>query len=662
MINADQDLNQDALNPELHKNKNEPPKVEAQINLNDASFTPAARGLTLNSENIGKEFEAYLRVTKQATQSKLLEILKSGKLPTTTSLKVNLAGALTESLVIQTLKEFAAELENPELKKYFLDPTRTEMEMLGIVEYLNPDKRKNFTQALITLSAYSKRALEFIADKLDNIINQTPINERVELIKRLLNEKDNGSAPQIIAKILKSSANLSELSQIVAACGEKNLLAQNNRQINEYLAHVQIGLEIRKVLFPQDLPLNASQDQISKHLLTTQKALEKIIKICKAAKTYAETDVVKDFLFTATEDLKLLAHDLEEFSGDLAKLRTLANINARKSELEFKYGVNITRGAGEELDHDHNHQAGCYKLLEAWLQSLNAELETEKKESRWTEKDIKDIGDVLSRIPEGHLLFTPMLRDIEIVNTLGEYVLGARYHKDGRIKIAAWTINHPGMTVAYDGQSALSIVLAHEIGHGIQIADGPAGLWKRGEEYLFGTGEAGLDFDEYTALSGWKVYNPNTYSYNFLTNKITIGDKSYPLDKAVEFNGKQVVFNYNPSYNILMSYNASAEFTERDYSRASPWEDFAEAFAEYLYLPERIISRAPDKFMHLEREFGKYKANQHIKEYLKETLKAREDAKKWLEELINSKQLTVMTKRARAKLNMRREDGLADAA
>ena len=78
---------------------------------------------------------------------------------------------------------------------------------------------------------------------------------------------------------------------------------------------------------------------------------------------------------------------------------------------------------------------------------------------------------------------------------------------------------------------------------------------------------------------------------------------------------------------LIASYVADAHFSHDPYAKASPWEDYAEAFCEYLFLPERLIEHAPEKFQFLEEEFKRYSNNEALMQRLEAALERGGDHK-----------------------------------
>ncbi|RME61401.1 MAG: hypothetical protein D6780_01790, partial [Candidatus Dadabacteria bacterium] len=328
------------------------------------------------------------------------------------------------------------------------------------------------------------------------------------------------------------------------------------------------------------------------------------LKSTRAYKDYEE--IVKDLAHN-------FAREMESIDDEDA-LNNLVNRYIKQTELCFKYMVKITTGVSDNLD---KKSEGADVFVTDLVPQLSP---TEEEPLVWRLQDLYDVEAVLQKIPEGDLLLTPLLQNIELVDYLGWGVLGARY-SDGTIKIATLSLDLEELSEQYEGVSSLKIVLAHEIGHGIQIGDNSVDI--EGEYSLhpsFGEGEPVIDFDEFYKIAGWKIYSRDRYSVDPESGDIILDGESIPLKTPVEVDGKERVFMYDAWSDLLISYDADGEFSSRWYAKTSPWEDFAEAFSEYLFVPERLVHDAPHKFKHLEEEFKVYENDKYIQDLLKKEL------------------------------------------
>lgn len=500
------------------------------------------------------------------------------------------------------LIKLAEKLEDPALKAKFTNPELTEKDRLEVLNYVTSDELVKFIGDLYKVSLTNPTLRDFITHKIDNALFYASMGEKADIIEKVLQERPTEARNKFIAAVCRSSENLSELTEIVHQVSAEKLLATGAAEIKEMVAHTVLDPQIQTVQFPQKLPLNATQEQIDKHIAEMKTALEKIIDICNTS-SFSRTQIATDYVETARDDLAQIDKDKSEFENRTRELAKALNVSVDIVALEYRYGINITYGEGENL------------------------ISTNPASSRnphWTEKDIADIKAIVENIPERSMLFTPLLKEVQRVPFLGWGVLGARF-EEGVIKIADVAIDHRGMQQAYEGISSLRIVLVHEMGHSIQLGNFPSDIHFGPNGTSIDGGDPLYDFQDFIDLSGWKVIERSRYKVvpgrGFADPKIRLDGTEYPIGEPIDVDGRKIVLVYQEGDNILYSYNADARFSSRWYAKASPWEDFAEAFAEYIFLPKRLIHDAPEKFKHLEQEFKKYSGNQEIQAALESALR-----------------------------------------
>jgi len=572
-----------------------------QLDLNDESFSAAMRGKELEfSSN-----HEFLETLFKEESSLLKSLLSSAE-------TFEQGVAITDSLIRHRLEEIAKTLEDSELQQRYLDPRLSLRELGEVIQFATPKQRLELLQEIATLATVDKEVYEFVRARWDNLLYHTSPDKRVSLINSVLELAPSSAVHQQIVHTLRASQSLEELQNIVFSVGYERLAELEHPEINEYLAHVQITSAVRDLDFSFPADSNDPDDLLGR----LYDRYDAVVDICSSFPELQNTTVVDDYLHTVSENLNQLGIELASATTEQEKLERL-EVFYRTAELEFRYGVSITVGDSQFLGLLANE--GC-RASEFGVDMNEVDLTDLLKKPQWTIDHLYDVERVLEAIPEGHLLFTPLLRDIKLVETLGYGVLGARY-VDGRIKLSTLTLNLEQLSNNYEGESSLAIVLAHEIGHGVQIGSGPSGIYyPRGGDPFFGAGEAILDFNEWMEISQWTVYQRERYQVDSQSRSVILDGVRLPLGVPVTFGGEEIVLQHNPWGNVLTSYRADSEFSNRWYAKTSPWEDFAEAFSEYLFLPERLIQDAPNKFLHLELEYRRYSGNLEMMELLEEAL------------------------------------------
>lgn len=585
----------------------------------------------------------------------------------------------TDQYIRATLLSIAEDLDDPALKSRYSAADISTKELIDVLNYASSDELLAFTSTLVSLSTTSPDIHNFVVDKIDNALHFFNVFEKRDLMNLMLDSENQQNTPGIVTHIFRSCEDVDEVRDLVEGVGQRRLLAIGDTQILEYVAQAVVGQEVQAVILPERLDHRIKPEQIEETLNDIETALKEIIKISEKHTEFEDTQTVKDYILTARDDLKNLAVErseqsvtapvepesirmteppavpeapseeelaanpdageeytamleayesaLADYEGNqsewlqydqaleqhkidtvksLSALREIANVYSAAIKVELRYGVNITYAETAEFN---------------FAQFLFGDQETTpgSREGRWSEQDIEDIETVLEAIPEGHLVTSPLLREIQRVSSLGGSVFAARF-KDGVVKVAEHTIDSDYIRNAYEGRSPLVMVLVHELGHSIQIGNGPS--WIKTDDdgnQFIEIGERKYDFDEFMALSGWEAIAPERWEGGGWM-PLTLDGEEVEVGTPIEHNGERIVL-VPMGWDSLIKYNADANFSHDPYSHASPWEDFAEAFTEYIFLPERLIKHAPDKFQYLELEFRKYENNHRIQDLIEQALK-----------------------------------------
>ena len=644
--------------------------------------TPIVRTVALD------ELSFQRKETKSQDTAQILELINGESHKALKTKTEQQGVEFAEQYMRTALNGIAHKIEAAEIKARYVDSDMPIKEYMEVLNYASSEDLLHVTATLYTLSLADSSVHTFIVDKIDNALHFFNIFEKHTLLEVMLKQPGSESVHGMIALLLRSSEDLNELHRLVDGIGVTRLCATNDGRVHEFVAQAVLMPALLEINFGKPLPQSASPAEVQARFVQLEKGYEDVKKICSEYPEFSKTQAVKDFIHTADDSLlmlkieraehvvrlpqapalptvpvapkppagpesELLAGDvraqatyyaelevfntqLEEYEQSLASYRTqlvdflndwneyektlaayhaenihaenalreIANVYTLAASLEFRFGVNITYGTGDYLG-----------ITEKKGDILH------QREGRWTSEQVLDIARVLEAIPEDHLVFSPLLREIQRVDSLGS-AFAARY-VDGVVKIANSTINSQYIEAAYDGENSLVMVLAHELGHSIQIGAGPS--WFRETEdgkHIIEIGENRYDFDEWMSLSGWEIIDSNRWSgggWLPLVLDGTVVEIGVPIEHA----GKEIVL-VPMGRGILASFDAEAGFSHDPYSHASPWEDFAEAFCEYLFLPERLIEHAPEKFLHLELELRKYERHKTIQALLTDAIdKAR---------------------------------------
>ena len=149
--------------------------------------------------------------------------------------------------------------------------------------------------------------------------------------------------------------------------------------------------------------------------------------------------------------------------------------------------------------------------------------------------------------------------------------------------------------------NSLQVTLAHEIGHSIQLGDSPPRFADQSAEIVL-VGDPRYSFDEFLKLAGWRVLPPGSFTISEGDQAATIDGKTHALGTPVVIHGERVILAVDRGR--LYQYSIDGEFSLNAYSRTNPWEDWAEAYCEYLLIPERLKQIAPQKYRYFVDCFG----------------------------------------------------------
>lgn len=578
-------------------------QIVEQVNLNDESISPALRGQSLIDDPI---YQAILQAQSDRDAASHIESFILSDVP--------LSGASVNDL----LKDLAKTLPSESLREYYTAPERTVQERAGVLAYLSSDNRLTLLASLLERAGHEEAIFETLADKLDNLLYYTSASERGQLLTSVVLQTNSALTSIQTEQVLRASKSLDDLQQVVSLVDSSTLLALHDREVNNYVALAVLRPLLTQISFPDIQQIFDSEGSIDTNTQALYDAVSNLAQTLQEHSELLNSDYVYELSRAVSESVSAFEDELNGAST-LQERQSVLQRYSKIIELEVRYGVHITTGAADYLS-----RVADVDTCTADEFGVDLPLEFESTAPlKWSLEDLNELEFVLKSLPESDLHMTPLLNDIELVPSLGYGVLGARY-TTGTIKIAQISIGLDSISEQYEGRSSLAVVLAHEIGHGIQISDGPSGIYVDSEgNFYFGKGADLHDFDEWIELSDWKMIHRDRYEMSSTYGTIILDGVEVPLNTPFEHNGERMVLLYRADFDILTSYNPDADFSSRWYAKTSPWEDFAEAFSEYILVPERLAHDAPLKFLHLEEEFKLYVNNTEITEILERALEER---------------------------------------
>ncbi len=468
-------------------------------------------------------------------------------------------------------------------------------DLASIAKYLTSEQRINVFKSLQLLAADSN-SLNYIEGKIALVLNASTVTEKIKIAEELLSKGAKGHNLTSLVTVLRSSKDIHELNEVMESLGYGNLQKVRSIRVLDLIAQVKIGQALRDLELPDEPHYNSNRVTILHCLSAIESRLKKAQRIIKADSILVRSHTATDFLDIVKEDLKLLRQARRE-AESVGELRELAYTLLEKIPLEFQYKVSIKNSTNPD-----------------------------QIAQPWTRDEISDLAQVLNLFNEGKILFNGMLKEICKVSVCqGEEDSNDDVHgkwgQNGIIELNPRSIASDIIESNYENVSALQCVLAHELGHMLQLGS---------RAYVYHGPKSGVvlgptlpisDFDEYLRISGWSIIDSSLYQLIHDKQAIILDGDTYRLDDhPVDFKGTSIFLSYKEDLGVLLAYRSNAQFSLHRYSKTDPWEDYAEAFSEYMLLPERLIKFAPKKFKFFEQEYGRYSEDLIIMDRLDQAL------------------------------------------
>jgi len=496
---------------------------------------------------------------------------------------------LTDHLVRASLEKLAAGLTDPTLRAHFLAPGLSERELVAVLGAVSSTARVQFIKEIYVWGAQHEDARRFLEHKLDNALLYLSASERCEVAEYAAPDLATEAGQQFIATVCRAGEALADVCAVVRTIGAERLYRSGCPALCDIAATAQLLPKLQAVSLLPELKRDAAADVLAaaRALLTSR--VSEMVQLCRTGDLSSAP---------STAEYRGI---LERIAGELAALPPTVsgpalsealNRLSLSTEIGVRFGVALTSASAS---------------------------------SQWYASELQQVRSVLEKIPAGVMLFTPLLTEIQRVpDALGNpNVLGVRY-PEGRIEITDLAVRAYWGALLNRGVSMLQMTLAHEVGHGIQLGAVTAGATHaagccHGEEQdsqdpvsvsELQRGDGRYEFQEWIELSDWQVIPKNRYTVSDFGTSITLDGQLYPVGKPIQHQGESIILVYQQGRGTLFSYKALAHFSLDAYAGTSPWEDFAEAFAEYLLLPRRLVELAPEKFLFLEREFRVHRSDE----------------------------------------------------
>lgn len=449
---------------------------------------------------------------------------------------------------------------------------------------LKAEDRLDYARSLVTLGL-NKEALDpHFKGALYRSLTVLTEEERKILATQLLKKSEEPGAPiavnSLLGHVMGAMQKTSELTTFIKENGYGRLMQVDSRDVRELCGFYLC----RSVVSALEFPARLSSSCWSR--------------------------------FLVGRSLRRLKNDLLELQDELLERKTIASTSSFNNYLRL-----IDRNC-DAIDRLVGNPFSRKKMIDganALLKKLSIELtyglslENEVGTPAWSERELSVVSSLLKKLPPLGIVSTPGLFEIRKMAEIDDGdTLGARYG-DGPIEISMDALQNQYVRSEYAGVNSLAMVLCHELGHAFKFGRWGDKAIVGSQEELEGEAHARYGFAEYIAISGWQVIPRYRYELIHADFAVRLDETTeVPLNYPVHFEGKQVIFVYDEDSSTLFSYRADAAFSLHDYGRTSPYEDWAEAFSEYVLLPRRLVAYSPEKFAFFESCFGCHRHNESL--------------------------------------------------
>ncbi len=506
-------------------------------------------------------------------------------------------------VVRRNLEQHATSVEAP----YFTRPALQLREIAPAFERIGSyTLLAAIAEDIFLFAASSANRSKLVSFTLPHLLHGCATKDKQKLLDLALKQPSKQVRKRIAYGIVRSASSREELFRILTPQRCEKLTHLNSRKLTELVAKAQVLRALQQITVPPSMwgkkfhENNATNRELARRRIkqlgsevrTGQHLLNQLTHLThkKMGTPTAEAPTLARPLFDAQRTLSTIARGVEKIEAgprqSYGRLREFLNTSTRRLSLECSDGLRL-------------------------LQSR-----TLPEKDLWTPKLVQKLLDAVHLIPEKERLMTPKLREFILAKVS---VLGERRFS-GRV-----AISYPGEIFnykrsEYEGASAFTALVIHELAHSIQMGhEGDAVFWNETTGEILSPNNPLIDLAGFLELSGWRTIGTYDKSQIIGGNAIRLFGKIYPLDRPVRValspeeakkypNMQEWVVFRRDRNNLVYYHRVDAEFSLNNYSLTDPFEDFAEAFTEYILCPDRLIECAPEKFHYMEIHFRKYRS------------------------------------------------------
>ena len=506
-------------------------------------------------------------------------------------------------VVRRNLEQHATSVEIP----YFVRPSLQLREIAPAFERISSYSALAATiKEIFWFAGSSPQRSNLVAFILPHLLLGCATKDKQKLLDLALKQPSKMLRNRMAYGIVRASQSREELFRILTPQRSEKLTQLGSRKLTELVAKAQVLRALQEISVPLSMwgkkfnANNASNRETARRRVKElgaavahgQQLLAQLGHLTHKARGSSPSGVGIPArpLYDAQRTLSSIARGVDKIQAGprqpYSRIREFVTTSVRRLSLECSDGLRL-------------------------LQSR-----TLPEKDLWTPNLVQKLLDAVHLIPERDRLMTPKLREFILAKVS---VLGER-RQSGRV-----AISYPGEIFnykrsEYEGASALTSLIIHEVAHSIQMGhEGDTVSWDQATGEILSPNNPLIDLGGFLELSGWRTLGVYDKSEIIGGNAIRLFGTLYPLDRPVRVvlspeeaekypdMAEWIVFRHG-SNNLLFYHRVDAEFSLNSYSLSDPLEDFAEAFTEYTLCPDRLIECAPEKFYYMEIHFRAYLA------------------------------------------------------
>jgi hypothetical protein len=445
-----------------------------------------------------------------------------------------------------------------------------------------------------------------VAYTLPHLLRLSPTEHKKHLLALALKIPHKLVRKRLAYGILRSAASRQQLFALLTPAKARMLAECGSRKLTEVVAKVLVLRALEPLTVPASMWEDAFKHKTLENRRTARSqarllwsesqkgllALEKLNYLTHKPRSDAESIApiparpLHDARMTLTSISKKAEGLLTSRCPSYPKLRQFVNAASRRLLFERTDGICL-------------------------LQSHNL-----PNQDLWTPNLIQRFTAAWQLIPEAERLMTPGLRGF-LLSKMTTNNIGER-RRSGRI-----AIDYPGACLLqrdhrYQDAPGLAVVLLHEVGHSIQFGRLFFTKWNRQSGEVIAPNDPVIDLKGFLEISGWRAVKECSPSDWVTGEAIIINETVFPLNRPINIalplspsqpmlSSRETVILTHGWHNMFYCHRPDAKFSLCSSSTEDPFEDWAEAFTEYLLCPDQLITLAPEKFHYMEIHFRHYR-------------------------------------------------------